>query len=39
MEKERVNNLPEEDKEDYSAPVEVLVLPNLQKKLKIALLF
>jgi len=38
MEKKRVNNLPEEDKEDDSAPVEVLILRNLQKKLKIALL-
>jgi len=39
MEKERESNLPEEHKEDYSAPVEVLILRNLQKKLKIALLF
>jgi hypothetical protein len=39
MEKERVNNLPEEDKEEDSAPVEVLILRNLRKKLKIALLF
>jgi len=38
MEKERVNSMPEEDKEDNSAPVEVLILPNLQKKLKNALL-
>lgn len=34
-----MNNLPEEDKEDDSVPVEVLILRNLQKKLKIALLF
>jgi hypothetical protein len=39
MEKERVNNVPVEDKEDDSAPVEVLILRNLQKKLKIVLLF
>lgn len=34
-----MNNLPGDDKEDYSAPVEVLILRNVQKKLKIALLF
>jgi hypothetical protein len=39
MEKERMNNLLEEDKEDDSAPVEVLILRNLQKKLMIARLF
>jgi len=39
MEKERVKNLPEEKKENDSAPVKVFILRNLQKKPKIALLF